>query len=122
MIRRPPRSTRTDTLFPYTPLFRSADDRSELVGRARQQGDAGTEFGQFDGTGAADALRGTADQCVASTQIQLHAVLRPVFSAATGAFPVHRASTANPATGCNAICSASGRWPCRPVQIGRAHV
>src|SRR3546814_1680484 len=70
MIRRPPRSTRTDTLFPYTPLFRSADDRSELVGRARQQGDAGTEFGQFDGTGAADALRGTADQCVASTQIQ----------------------------------------------------
>src|SRR3546814_1138226 len=23
MLRRPPRSTRTDTLFPYTPLFRS---------------------------------------------------------------------------------------------------
>src|SRR3546814_8817244 len=28
MIRRPPRSTRTDTLFPYTTLFRSAEDRS----------------------------------------------------------------------------------------------
>src|SRR3546814_1756169 len=27
MIRRPPRSTRTDTLFPYTPLFRSLPDR-----------------------------------------------------------------------------------------------
>src|SRR3546814_3848866 len=27
MIRRPPRSTRTDTLFPYTTLFRSADAR-----------------------------------------------------------------------------------------------
>src|SRR3546814_17118229 len=26
MIRRPPRSTRTDTLFPYTTLFRSQDD------------------------------------------------------------------------------------------------
>src|SRR3546814_11707543 len=26
MIRRPPRSTRTDTLFPYTTLFRSHDD------------------------------------------------------------------------------------------------
>src|SRR3546814_1837729 len=26
MIRRPPRSTRTDTLFPYTTLFRSASD------------------------------------------------------------------------------------------------
>src|SRR3546814_1827276 len=25
MIRRPPRSTRTDTLFPYTTLFRSID-------------------------------------------------------------------------------------------------
>src|SRR3546814_13493790 len=28
MIRRPPRSTRTDTLFPYTTLFRSAQDRT----------------------------------------------------------------------------------------------
>src|SRR3546814_7927666 len=28
MIRRPPRSTRTDTLFPYTTLFRSRPDRS----------------------------------------------------------------------------------------------
>src|SRR3546814_10748691 len=27
MIRRPPRSTRTDTLFPYTTLFRSAEVR-----------------------------------------------------------------------------------------------
>src|SRR3546814_2904066 len=28
MIRRPPRSTRTDTLFPYTTLFRSAEQRA----------------------------------------------------------------------------------------------
>src|SRR3546814_3233777 len=28
MIRRPPRSTRTDTLFPYTTLFRSTDKRN----------------------------------------------------------------------------------------------
>src|SRR3546814_8271862 len=28
MIRRPPRSTRTDTLFPYTTLFRSSSERS----------------------------------------------------------------------------------------------
>src|SRR3546814_7039193 len=32
MIRRPPRSTRTDTLFPYTTLFRS---RSQLQGCRR---------------------------------------------------------------------------------------
>src|SRR3546814_12400845 len=35
MIRRPPRSTRTDTLFPYTTLFRSASEvrcaRSERI-------------------------------------------------------------------------------------------
>src|SRR3546814_3062839 len=29
MIRRPPRSTRTDTLFPYTTLFRSTPHTSE---------------------------------------------------------------------------------------------
>src|SRR3546814_4196368 len=29
MIRRPPRSTRTDTLFPYTTLFRSAEALTE---------------------------------------------------------------------------------------------
>src|SRR3546814_11368100 len=28
MIRRPPRSTRTDTLFPYTTLFRSPPERA----------------------------------------------------------------------------------------------
>src|SRR3546814_3704955 len=50
MIRRPPRSTRTDTLFPYTTLFRSvcrrvagrrkvppdADDRTRLEPRPRR--------------------------------------------------------------------------------------
>src|SRR3546814_2297887 len=30
MIRRPPRSTRTDTLFPYTTLFRSIQVRSAM--------------------------------------------------------------------------------------------
>src|SRR3546814_1844065 len=40
MIRRPPRSTRTDTLFPYTTLFRSpadVQDHAEVPGE-----DAGT--------------------------------------------------------------------------------
>src|SRR3546814_17606919 len=35
MIRRPPRSTRTDTLFPYTTLFRSLD----LARRVRGDGE-----------------------------------------------------------------------------------
>src|SRR3546814_1790617 len=38
MLRRPPRSTRTDTLFPYTTLFRSADGHGRAGG---SQGEAG---------------------------------------------------------------------------------
>src|SRR3546814_18276253 len=46
MIRRPPRSTRTDTLFPYTTLFRSLDlvteeldaDRELLIDREDLEG------------------------------------------------------------------------------------
>src|SRR3546814_6555103 len=38
MVRRPPRSTRTDTLFPYTTLFRSGDGQalSIAAGPTRQ--------------------------------------------------------------------------------------
>src|SRR3546814_15508212 len=42
MIRRPPRSTRTDTLFPDTTLFRSS--RSKLRGMAAQRA-SGRAFG-----------------------------------------------------------------------------
>src|SRR3546814_14198467 len=38
MIRRPPRSTRTDTLFPYTTLFRSTGASHPLFGSARVGG------------------------------------------------------------------------------------
>src|SRR3546814_13132042 len=44
MIRRPPRSTRTDTLFPYTTLFRSTEPepaQERAGGRARNRA-AGT--------------------------------------------------------------------------------
>src|SRR3546814_6783801 len=34
MIRRPPRSTRTDTLFPYTTLFRSPRFESTVISKA----------------------------------------------------------------------------------------
>src|SRR3546814_8287374 len=36
MIRRPPRSTRTDTLFPYTTLFRSAGGDDKVFIAAEQ--------------------------------------------------------------------------------------
>src|SRR3546814_4357860 len=38
MRRRPPRSTRTDTLFPYTTLFRSCRGAASLLRRARRRG------------------------------------------------------------------------------------
>src|SRR3546814_12695502 len=48
MIRRPPRSTRTDTLFPYTTLFRSCPGHARNLARGRARpaslvgaGDAG---------------------------------------------------------------------------------
>src|SRR3546814_6185316 len=37
MIRRPPRSTRTDTLFPYTTLFRS-DEHRHVAGVGDEEG------------------------------------------------------------------------------------
>src|SRR3546814_13977932 len=48
MIRRPPRSTRTDTLFPYTTLFRSAADfpiarRHQRIDAARRRMARGIE-------------------------------------------------------------------------------
>src|SRR3546814_14482370 len=54
MIRRPPRSTRTDTLFPYTTLFRSGREGLALDTREHQKRCEGeeddhlAEHGRFD--------------------------------------------------------------------------
>src|SRR3546814_13545666 len=69
MIRRPPRSTRTDTLFPYTTLFRSRADRDGrapdlLRAASAAQGAAGDREdarGQAPARRRADADRGRAD-------------------------------------------------------------
>src|SRR3546814_8630532 len=51
MIRRPPRSTRTDTLFPYTTLFRSEKLAIKLVGGGGIEGigEAAAVFDDRDG-------------------------------------------------------------------------
>src|SRR3546814_5809414 len=59
MIRRPPRSTRTDTLFPYTTLFRSLHDRTgEVLWRGEHLGEPDAAVGlvhkRHVGEGAAD--------------------------------------------------------------------
>src|SRR3546814_1684136 len=48
MIRRPPRSTRTDTLFPYTTLFRAQDDAKEAM-RLEQQQELALDTEVFEG-------------------------------------------------------------------------
>src|SRR3546814_16503168 len=49
MIRRPPRSTRTDTLFPYTTLFRSAIRLLKQVGDRSSELDAQASLDDLTG-------------------------------------------------------------------------
>src|SRR3546814_14821206 len=55
MIRRPPRSTRTDTLFPYTTLFRSG-------GAGLPRGRRRSRRRLSQGAGRSDRRAGTADR------------------------------------------------------------
>src|SRR3546814_15606362 len=57
MIRRPPRSTRTDTLFPYTTLFRSHEEYAR-AGAPR----AGSCFVGLSHAGPTLIARGTPEQ------------------------------------------------------------
>src|SRR3546814_11468386 len=61
MIRRPPRSTRTDTLFPYTTLFRSLDVDLQEVGTAAGGCQMGVEGGGRHGDPALDRALVAAD-------------------------------------------------------------
>src|SRR3546814_15228388 len=58
MLQRPPRSTRTDTLFPYTTLFRSGDEQSLHSGR---KGAVGIDD-RAPAAKSRDGLRGVAAQ------------------------------------------------------------
>src|SRR3546814_5671637 len=49
MIRRPPRSTRTDTLFPYTTLFRSCAAARPASSRARSSTSTAASTSQAEG-------------------------------------------------------------------------
>src|SRR3546814_6421527 len=58
MIRRPPRSTRTDTLFPYTTLFRSEDrELQDLKTPALGVGIGGEQIAAINAINAEDVVR-----------------------------------------------------------------
>src|SRR3546814_18061835 len=57
MVRRPPRSTRTDTLFPYTTLFRSAEEAEEEAGRRKRDRQAEHDLDKAPEAAAALAER-----------------------------------------------------------------
>src|SRR3546814_3229573 len=74
MLRRPPRSTRTDTLFPYTTLFRSgAVESGQLALAFAQRVEAAPDLGSGEEAGLAQAR------------------LAPVLQATTEALAAHRA-------------------------------
>src|SRR3546814_5500191 len=64
MIRRPPRSTRTDTLFPYTTLFRSSRRLRRAAGDLGARLGRPVEPGRHE-TGAARRHGGAVRPCVA---------------------------------------------------------
>src|SRR3546814_8508501 len=98
MIRPPPRSTRTDTLFPYTTLFRSGREDGQAGAGLRHAGDGRHEGPDTERQGAQVAAQRDgipADQPSAGLPD-----LRPWL----------RVRTAGPVAGL------------RPFEIGRAHV
>src|SRR3546814_6043794 len=94
MIRRPPRSTRTDTLFPYTTLFRSVsfeinNDQYWLVFDREQLGlTAGVEWFGWGATALLLALVGAA--------ISVRFVNRPLAQLAKVAQQLARGETPSP--------------------------
>src|SRR3546814_13299366 len=119
MLRRPPVSTRTYTLFPSTTLFRS---RRSALGRDRFTGDGGRARVRsykscFERRTPVDALR----PCHVPAPFCVYLAGRPFprLPARTGA----STCIAIPTPIADAACAASGScWPASRWQIGRAHV
>src|SRR3546814_16850463 len=85
MIRRPPRSTRTDTLFPYTTLFRSGDRQLHPVCDP-ERGGAGADAGGIHRK-PGDLPAGRGDRAVRARGLPgngIHAADRPALDPHSG--------------------------------------
>src|SRR3546814_13010778 len=123
MLRRPPVSTRTDTLFPYTTLFRSA-----VLTAPPSAGHAAAAASAAPVAAASDAGRDVADDAVASVDTGIPArTPRPAGGNTPGATmppPTARAAAAttphrNAPTG---RCGRHTTAARTAAEIGRAHV
>src|SRR3546814_16474313 len=115
MRRRPPRSTRTDTLFPYTTLFRSLREIRPIdaePGRPRDRGQVDGVLGRSAGRKQADD--GVDDRLFIDAQAQwpitvaIPTDMRPPVDSGAGTF------AAQLCAGLNEACA-------RPVQAPHLH-
>src|SRR3546814_4061939 len=111
MIRRPPRSTRTDTLFPYTTLFRSL----HLVPQVGQHlGNAAhADAADADEVNHAEIERQTPHAAASLSRASLSDAVRPL----PLVMPQTRSARSRAAFGC-----AATRAQPAAREIGRAHV
>src|SRR3546814_6294033 len=127
MIRRPPRSTRTDTLFPYTTLFRSVDvSRDSFAGYVEVDGDVSDALsfqlaGRYEHySDFGDTLNG---KVAARFEIVPGVALRG--SASTGFRAPSLAQQFFATTSTNNVAGTLievGTFPVSNPEIGRAHV
>src|SRR3546814_15245415 len=68
MIRRPPRSTRTDTLFPYTTLFRSTASGFAAMAAGGRKPGVGSVMGMMFGGGPDNQVARTIELRLGSNQ------------------------------------------------------
>src|SRR3546814_2727208 len=117
MLRRPPRSTRTDTLFPYTTLFRAV----RLAAEARVDSVRTGVHRRLQGrqvAGGTDQLHGHAPERDAGM----------ILCAAPGGIDLRQCGGRRGGVTCNvagaAYAGSPRRAACResPREIGRAHV
>src|SRR3546814_6652219 len=137
MIRRPPRSTRTDTLFPYTTLFRSAvaeaaGGRVVVLGTPAEEGGGGkirlARSGAFEGIDAALMVNPAGHDLARMTAIAVQEVSATYTgTAATAPAAPHPGRNALAAAVLGYVTVAALRQHIRPDErihgwIGRDHV
>src|SRR3546814_10669889 len=104
MLRRPPRSTRTDTLFPYTTLFRSAAHVYRADGDL-PAGDVADDAAT--GAGAGRLLRAVVCRAVHSLEPAGLSAWRLVLQSLCLAVPVHPRRLVRHAPPCGALAAAA---------------